>query len=1510
MNKLTFELSRSQQAVFKMEAFHLSGRRFYLGGVARLHGEVSLERLTLAAERVMAAQDVFRIGFIPAPSGAEWRGVRHDKPLTVVETVDFSHRPDPEQAFASWAERRLLLDEDLARAAISVFAVQYRENLSGWFVKAHHAAADGAALALLMEQLANALDGAESAQGESPVFSVIAEREQDYENSQRWRRDSDYWAEVFGQEPAAPINSRWPIGDYRGGEARSMRIRVPLPREHNDRLRAFKAQGGSVFRLFFAAVAYAQMVVEDADAVLLQAPMLNRWSDDEKRTIAMAVAPVMVPVSRAAGETVADCYRGLRKPLQKALAHSRYAPGARWGEFASAQWKRIVPAFGVSYQTGAFQKNVSGAQVEIDHLQAVEALFATVHIHDRFEDGSIQIEADFRQQWSSSQCKAFLNKVIDYAMEAAADVTGVNPPVAAIDARKSVSPIGYYLTEAFARYADHCLFKCETGASMSYREGWGRLSALRERLRKWRGQDGAGRPVMMLGRRTPDIVLAYLACLMENLTVVPVCPTTPAARLLTIVRSSGVARCLHAGADKALAESLGLPATDVTLAAGEEAGEPTTTGEAAPHDRPAYILYTSGSTGEPKGVAISPLALAHYALAATRAYADERPFNAPLFTSFGFDLTQTSILVPVLSGGFIQPHESDIRDNPELLRRLLADEALTGVKCTPSHLSLLTEHSPPRRTPLTFVVGGEHLSTALVNQALAFFPQGGRVVNEYGPTEATVGCCIHVVSEPMAGDLAPSAVTPIGAALGVARMTVRDAWGECAPQGFKGELWIGGPVLADGYLNNPLQTEAKFVRSRDDGGLWYRSGDLGVQDEQGALHCLGRIDEEFKIRGHRIHPTEIESAVERALAQLGRDERSWELKALKISTQDHAAEPTGEEREGFEKREMVALCSSEPLPCANPAFQQQLRALLPDAWLPGLYCTVKPWPVNANGKVDMAALTAAAQAQLADAVAQPHPIGASSTQSARTFQLPSWLNQDFLQPIWPQGVDLNGSFLEQGGDSIKAIRLAALLAKEGVRVGAGELLSMTALGAVLEKACLHSAQILASADAAATEDVDANWIRYLPSVRWFQRQNFKYGERLQQGVTLTFPAALTPVRIHAAVTAVKARHKIFALRANADFSACRFESPAVEPLSSHVLQPGEALADRLQRLQCEVDMQRQPSAHEIVCDPDSQRNHLIWVCHHLICDVHSWIYLLDELERALEDPDSIGAPTEQGVFLWGKWLRDQVGEDADLQVGENLEPGPAAAPVREALSLSGAALREMAQRHKTDRMQLIAAALLAVLHESDATPAQSFLLFEHHGRLFSEAETPSAWGAHLANAVGWFTGFDQISIDIPMAGEHAYLRAIKSQRHESGQTWTRQLGLPAQGHRPLLCVNDIGFGLESQKQWRHFTLAHDLSGGFRHPGERSVADFDLLIHDDRESGAVYVELRLGAANADETLARDRLGQLNARLSAWNEALQRGDDETGAPPAVLIPSDFPLCQLSQAELDLIINGAAV
>ena len=358
------------------------------------------------------------------------------------------------------------------------------------------------------------------------------------------------------------------------------------------------------------------------------------------------------------------------------------------------------------------------------------------------------------------------------------------------------------LGEQAARVPDAVALVYE-GVSLSYRELWRRAGRLARRLRAL----GVG-PEVRVGicaERSLEMVVGLVAILRAGGAYVPLDPKYPRDRLTFMIEDAAVPVLL---AQEQLAAELPAHPRVVVLEGDPEADREGESGElagGAGSGNLAYVLYTSGSTGRPKGVGISHRALANYLTWAAEAYAVDQGWGAPVASSIGFDLTVTCLWTPLISGRsvLLLPEKGAL----EAFSRTLADgRDFSVAKMTPTHLQVLGELAarPPRPgRPHRLIVGGE----ALRGETLTAWGCHTPVVNEYGPTEGTVGCCVYTVA---AGKHIKGAV-PIGRPMANLRLHLLDRSLHPVPEGVPGQLMIGGEGLARGYLGRPALTAEAFV---------------------------------------------------------------------------------------------------------------------------------------------------------------------------------------------------------------------------------------------------------------------------------------------------------------------------------------------------------------------------------------------------------------------------------------------------------------------------------------------------------------------------------------------------------------------------------------------------------------------------------------------------------------------------------------------------------------------------
>jgi len=520
---------------------------------------------------------------------------------------------------------------------------------------------------------------------------------------------------------------------------------------------------------------------------------------------------------------------------------------------------------------------------------------------------------------------------------------------------------------------------------ITYAELNGKANALARRLRE-QYSIGVESMVGVMFDRSESMIVAVLGILKAGGAFVPIDSTYPASRIRDILNDTALPLLLTQS-DK-MARWFDFTGQILFLDQELPGWQPEPDHHPpaiAPHHL-AYVIYTSGSTGQPKGVLLEHRNLSHYIQWACDYYFNDKPETGSfgLYSSLSFDFTLTNIFCPLVRGRSLRIYPQSQNIQSILEHAFAPGSGVDTLKLTPSHVSLLEFMDVAPSTIRKIIVGGEELTPHHIGVLRNINPSID-IYNEYGPTEATVGCIVWRVE----GD---ATTVLIGRPITNTRVSILDEDGNLVPLGTRGEIYIGGDGLARGYHNRPDVTAARFIASSlPDGDRLYRTGDIGRWLPDGQMQCFGRTDSQVKIRGYRVELGEIESVLS------GHPQVSAAAVVLR-------GDPHGTGR-------LIAFVKllSDP---SGQTLREWLAEILPEYMVPSEIHVLETLPLNANGKIDRPALH----------VFQPAAIERPSVEPTAT--------QEILLGIWRETFDtpaiaIDDKFFELGGDSLLSVQIVS-----------------------------------------------------------------------------------------------------------------------------------------------------------------------------------------------------------------------------------------------------------------------------------------------------------------------------------------------------------------------------------------------------------------------------------------------------------------------------------------------------
>jgi len=1009
-------LSYGQEQLLFLDQLAPGEPTYNIPVVRRLRGELDVAALQAALTVVVARHAVLRTTF-RAVDGEPFQTVSPavNVPLPV---DDQSCLPAGDRAAAAEriARREATQPFDLSAGPLFRFRLLRLAGddhlLCGTL---HHIVADGWSMGLIDRELAAAYGALRS--GREPQLADLSRQYFDFAAEQRERLSSGaldaelgYWEELLRDlgELSLPTDRPRPaVFGYRGQS-----VDTDFPAELQAGLRELAQRHSvSLFMVLTAALAVVLARHSEQDEIPLGTTMLGRMEPELENLVGFFVNMVVLRTDVSGNPRFTELLGRVRDLTLAAYDHQEVPFEKVVARLEPARDASRNPLFQVSLQL--LGDRTAGTGLDLPGID-VESLVPTV-TRSRFDLAltfvetadrltlRIEYATDLFDAWRVEQLARHLERTLRAAV-ADPSVRLSEVPLLSETERHELLQAGrgaeepvrmdpvHVLIGERARSAPDAVAAVFEGQQLSYGELDRRSTLLARHLRA-------------LGVRHGDVVAvalprglqawtALLGVLKAGAAFVVLDTAHPAERLAFVLADAGVAVVVT---DRRSLDVLPAPAgwTAVCLDRDRERIEAAGSGEPlaewATPDSLAYLLYTSGSTGQPKGALVEHRAVLPFLTSFIRLL-ELGPGDRMLqFSSLAFDMSEAEIFSAWLSGATLVSGTQETLSSPEALARLMRDERVTYIGAPPAVLTLVDPE--PYDHLRTILVGGEACPPELVNR---WNLPGRRFFNGYGPTEAAI-CCTLYPCEQVQWTTTP----PIGGPLSHRRLYVVDRWGGLASVGVPGELLIGGDEgLARGYLNRPELTAERFVADpfRSEGRV-YRSGDLVRWTPDGQLEFAGRIDTQVKLNGLRIELEEIE-AVGSSHPQVAQ---------LAVAAREDVR---GERR-------LVGYVVPVDQPPAVGDLRSHLGRHLPPYMLPTHWVFLDALPLSPNGKVHRAGL--------------PAP-GARASVVFREFTPPGTPEEQevadvFAEVLCQSLVGRDDDFFLLGGDSLRAMRVASRVSK-------------------------------------------------------------------------------------------------------------------------------------------------------------------------------------------------------------------------------------------------------------------------------------------------------------------------------------------------------------------------------------------------------------------------------------------------------------------------------------------------
>ncbi|KPN13027.1 non-ribosomal peptide synthetase [Bacillus australimaris] len=1470
----------------------------------RMNGPLDVKVLQHSLQQMVQRHESLRTSF--AMSGDEPVQIIHEHmtlpEFEVVDVSDLTSQEEKEQQAAEWAKREAGTPFHLEHDALfRVKLIRLSETDHLLLMSIHHIVSDGWSIGIAARELSEwytaMIEGREPDLPPLPIqYADYALWQKEYLTGETLDKQLSYWKKQF----AVPVEELILPYDYTRPAVQSYRGKTKkyrLSKQLSEQLAALsKTTDSTLYMTLLSAFSTLLHRLSSQDEFVIGSVIAGRNRTEMEQLIGFFVNTLALRIDHSGNPAFTELLERVKETTMGAYAHQDVPFEMVVDELNIVREAGKQPLFQVMFvlqnlplEASPMGKATSVLAIEDNDTAKFDL---SLFVFEGAEGLQLKLEYD-TDLFSDDTMDRFLRY---YEHLLACICENPTQPIRQMNylpekekqqllyewSGKTAQPAGPLLItdrfEAQVKKTPHAIALESKGKQWTYLE----LHEKAHRLAAYLQQRGVKphEPVGLLIDRSPEMIFGVLAIVKAGGAYVPIDPEYPDARIDYMLKDTGIKLlltknewlkkvsinqteliCLDQGYEEFLSEAELLP---VSL-------KP---------EGLAYINYTSGSTGQPKGVLIPHQAVIRLVCETDYVTLNEQT-RVLQMASFSFDAFTYEIWGALLNGGrLILTDRNTILSMDTLADTLTSHKITTGFLTVPLFNRLTEEHPEALSGFDALLVGGDALSAAHIRKALPYLPEG--LLNGYGPTENTTFSCVHHIRALDEGQ----ATVPIGQPIAYSQAYVLDDQLQPVPQGVIGEIYVGGTGLALGYLGDEEKTSQAFIpHPFQEGARLYKTGDMGRWLSNGIIDCLGRIDHQVKIRGHRVECGEIEAAL-----------LSFE-DIIECAVIPHQHESGHKRLIGYFVQKGA---------WTQQHIRRTLKDMLPDYMVPSLLIELEELPLTANGKVDQKRLPPPEWRQ--EEVDKPAESALSEEERV-------------LEKVWTQllgtpSIGVHDNYFELGGDSIIVIQMVARLVQEGYVIQPRD---------VFEKQTISQlALAMKKADVAVTYDQSpvTGDVRLLPIQSWFFEQSMTNQDHWNLSAHIEFKQSVPLEQLTQVLSKIVDHHDM--LRAiytkAADGSWIQtIREPGIIPCVTFFDLTGVSQEEALEQIRLEtgacqgtLSLERGEVIKAILFQTSDHTSELFMATHHLVMDGVSWRIIQEDLLNGLKQlaaGQEIALAKKTASYpQWAEALyeyaqTDQLQEQVSYwqQIIDQEEEGsPFQTPAlfnieehAEILSIqltkdqTDILLRQASQAYRTEVNDL----LLSGLAQAVGKPI--LITLEGHGRedVFEQMD--------LSRTIGWFTSsypifipFIQTDVERQIKDVKETLRAVPQKGLGYGllqyMTESRLLKKAA----PQISFNYLG-QLDQIDGEAHLYIADERNGHVHDPKAERQHLIDVYGY------VVSGQLQMNFMINRELLQHEEVRQLPQRFKEkMNDILTHCVETKGG----FTPSDFPMVQLTQKQID--------